>query len=111
MAAPGFPMRELSYSSGNPLAPTPAELRARQNVRPALHRATGQISFRPLKDDLSRSQPANLRAFLLLHGIPSVVVEEVPTMPEIQLQGIPDLDRVQALLDAWQDGADGRAAV
>src|SRR5215213_7338167 len=100
-------MSDSPSGSGDPLRPTPAELRARQNVRPALHRATGQISFRPLRDDLSKAQPNSLCAFLLLHGIQSVVVEEVPTMPEILLQGVPDLGRVQDLIEAWVDGGDG----
>ena len=101
-------MSQFPSAGGDPLHPAPADLLARQNSRPALHRATGQVSFRSLKDDEARAQPNSLRAFLLGHGIRSVVVAEVPTMPEIQLQGVPDLDRVQGLIDAWLDGADGR---
>ena len=81
------------------------DLRARQNVRPFLHRATGQISFRPLKDDAARAQPGSLCEYLMRHGVKAVVVEDVPTMPDVQLQGIPDLDHVQSLIESWQVGA------
>jgi hypothetical protein len=92
-------MSEFTSVYGDPLRPTPAEQRARQTARPALHRATGTISFRPLADEVAKAQPGSLRAFLLLHGVRSVVVEEVPTMPEVRLLGVPDLHRVQELIE------------
>jgi hypothetical protein len=86
--------------------PAPDDLAARRNVRPFLHRATGQISFRPLKDEAARAQPASLCAFLIRHGIQAEVVEEVPTMPDLYLDGGPNPDRVQALIDHWLAGGD-----
>jgi hypothetical protein len=85
------------------------ELRARQNVRPFLHRPTLHISFGPLKDDLAKAQPASLCDFLTRRGVRAEVVEEVPTMPDVQLHGLPDLDLIQALIDHWQAG-DGDGA-
>src|SRR5918995_1327029 len=81
---------------------SPRERRARENARPFLHRATLHVSFRPLKDETAKAQPASLCAFLLRNGVQSVVIEEVPTMPDIRLTGTPDLDRVQALIESWQ---------
>ena len=85
------------------------ELRARHNVRPFLHRPTLHISFGPLKDDLAKAQPASLCNFLTRHGVRAEVVEEVPSMPDVQLHGLPDLDRVQGLIDDWQTGGSNRA--
>jgi hypothetical protein len=93
---------------GDPPALSRRESQARQNARPFLHRATSHISFGPLKDELAKAQPASLGEFLTRHGVRAVVVEEVPTMPDVQLPEAPDLARVQALIDAWQ--AEGRAA-
>ena len=53
-------MSEHHSAAGDPLRPTPDELRARQNARPALHRVTGQISFRSLKAESARAQPDSL---------------------------------------------------
>ena len=86
--------------------PAPDDLAARRAVRPFLHRATGQISFRPLKDDTAKAQPASLCTFLTRHGVQAEVVEEVPTMPDIHLHAAPDPDRVQILIDCWLTGGE-----
>jgi hypothetical protein len=78
------------------------ELSARRGAHPFLHRSTRHVSFRPLKDEVGQAQPASLCAFLTRHGVHAVVVEEVPTLPELHLDGAADLDRVQALLEEWQ---------
>jgi hypothetical protein len=78
------------------------ELRARRGAHPFLHRPTRHVSFRPLKDEMGRAQPASLCAFLTRHGVRAVVVEEVPTLPELHLDEAADLDRVQALIEEWQ---------
>ncbi|MBO0697321.1 MAG: hypothetical protein J2P46_02900 [Zavarzinella sp.] len=78
------------------------ESRARHDVRPFLHRATAHISFGPLKDAVARAQPGSRCEFLTRHGVPADVVEEVPRMPDVRIRGGANLDRVQALIDAWQ---------
>jgi hypothetical protein len=78
------------------------ELRARRSVHPFLHRPTLHISFRALKEEMARAQPASLCAFLTRHGVNAVTLEEVPTMPELHLDGDADLDRVQVLIENWQ---------
>jgi hypothetical protein len=78
------------------------ELRARRGAHPFLHRSTRHVSFRALKDEMGRAQPASLCAFLTRHGMRAVVVEEVPTLPELHLDKAADLDRAQALIEKWQ---------
>jgi hypothetical protein len=77
---------------------------ARRRSAPMLDRAAGLIGF-PVHTPPALASA--LAEFLAPRGVRARVPDDQPPHPEVQLLGIPDLDRLEALIGEWVAGDPG----
>ncbi len=68
-----------------------------------LDREKGRIQFVALIADTQATHAVSLCKFLVRHGIPCGVEEDVSGVCKVQLRGVPDLDSVERLIGDWTD--------